>query len=81
MLTAHTSESVPSLVDKDLWVEMLRDAEMDDNAMIRWHAEFERRAPEAHHAFLLSLSIVEKQVLLIRKWSARSGKDDLLRQL
>jgi DNA-binding transcriptional MerR regulator len=80
MLAAHAAGSVPELVDKDLWIEMLRAAGMDDNAMIRWHAEFERRAPEAHHAFLLSLGIVEKQVHLIRKRSAWSEEDAMMRQ-
>jgi hypothetical protein len=27
--------------------------------MCRWHAEFEKRAPEAHHQFLLGLGITE----------------------
>jgi hypothetical protein len=59
----------PSAVDRDLWVEMLRAAGMDDRAMARWHAEFEQRAPEAHREFLLSLGIPEGEALEIRKWS------------
>src|SRR5215472_6664488 len=42
-------------VDKKLWVEMLRSAGMDQEAMHRWHIEFERRAPEGHQEFLVSL--------------------------
>jgi MerR family transcriptional regulator, thiopeptide resistance regulator len=57
-------------VDKKTWVAMLRAAGMDDQAMELWHAEFERRAPEAHHRFLISLGISEAEALLIRKVSA-----------
>jgi DNA-binding transcriptional MerR regulator len=56
-----------STVDKEMFIEMLRAAGMDDNAMRQLHVEFERREPEAHHTFLLSLGISEKEALLIRK--------------
>jgi len=64
-----TGTHMPS-VDKKMWVAMLRAAGMDDRAMERWHVEFERRAPAAHHEFLLSLGIPQHEVLLIRRWSA-----------
>lgn len=64
-----------STVDKEMFVEMLRAAGMDDNAMKQLHTEFERREPEAHHAFLLSLGISENEALLIRKWSAGQDRD------
>lgn len=57
------------MVDKQTFVDMLRAAGVDDDTMCRWHAEFERRAPESHHAFLLSLGIVEEEVRRIRHWS------------
>ncbi len=75
MLKFRTSGNSPGSVDKELFVEMLRAAGMDDAAMQRFHAAFERREPEAHHAFLLSLGIPEKEVLLIRKWSAEPYAD------
>lgn len=55
---------------KQLWVEMFRAAGMDEAAMKRWHREFEQRAPEDHHAFLLALDIDEKEALQIRKAAA-----------
>ena len=58
-------------VNKEMWIEMLRAAGMDEEAMDRWHAEFEQRAPEAHHKFLLSLGIQEKEARLIRQWSKK----------
>ncbi len=74
MLHAHAKGGVPLLLDKEMWVEMLRAAGMSDDEMCRWHSEFERRAPESHHEFLLSLGIPEKEALMIRKWSA-AGRD------
>jgi len=56
----------PPSVDKQLWVDMLRAAGMDDAAMRRWHREFEQRAPQAHHEFLLSLGIPEWEAQRIR---------------
>ena len=73
MLQRLASESSRARVDKDLWVEMLRVAGMDDAAMFRWHVEFEKRAPEGHASFLESLGIPEDEVARIRKWS-QSGK-------
>jgi MerR family transcriptional regulator, thiopeptide resistance regulator len=69
MLMGMTSAKFTSTVDRDLWVEMLRSAGMDEKAMARWHAEFEQRAPEAHREFLLSIGISEGETLEIRKWS------------
>ena len=59
----------PPTVDKRLWVELLRAAGMDQKARHRWHTEFERRAPEGHREFLLSLGIPEPEVTRIRQWS------------
>lgn len=73
MLTRIASGRLPPAVDKRLWVEMLRAAGMDQNAMKRWHMEFERRAPEGHNEFLLSLGIPQNEVAEIRRWSADAG--------
>lgn len=59
----------PASVDKKLWVEMLRAAGMDQNAMGFWHTEFERRAPEGHQEFLMSLGIPVDEVARIRRSS------------
>jgi MerR family transcriptional regulator, thiopeptide resistance regulator len=56
-------------VDTQLWVEMLEAAGMDEAAMKRWHQEFERRAPDGHEEFLLSLGIPAPEVVRIRSWS------------
>jgi MerR family transcriptional regulator, thiopeptide resistance regulator len=70
-----TGEGGPkSSVDKEMFVEMLRAAGMDDEAMEQLHVEFERRAPEAHHNFLLLLGIPEQEAFTIRTWSAEAAK-------
>jgi DNA-binding transcriptional MerR regulator len=56
-------------VDVALWVEMLEAAGMNEKARKRWHTEFERRAPDAHNEFLLSLGIPPEEVIRIRRWS------------
>jgi MerR family transcriptional regulator, thiopeptide resistance regulator len=69
MLRQVASGKRPPSVDKKLWVEMLRTAGMDQNAMNRWHAEFESRAPDGHNEFLLSLGIADDEVARIRRLS------------
>ncbi len=69
MLRQITSGKRPPIVDVDLWVEMLDAAGMDEDARRRWHAEFERRAPEGHQEFLLSLGIPGDEVQRIQRWS------------
>lgn len=69
MLRRLTSGKRPPVVDVELWVEMLDAAGMDEDARRRWHTEFERRAPEGHQEFLLSLGIPADEVERIERWS------------
>lgn len=69
MLQIRSLGELPVKIDKQAWIEMLRAAGMDEAAMRRWHSEFEHRAPEAHHQFLLALGISEDETLIIRKQS------------
>ena len=55
--------------DKELFVESLRAAGVSDEDMGRWHTEFEKRNPQAHHDFLLSLGIPESEAAKIRLWA------------
>jgi MerR family transcriptional regulator, thiopeptide resistance regulator len=72
MLQVQSLGELPVAIDKQAWIEMLRAAGMDEAAMSKWHAEFEQRAPEAHHQFLLSLGISEDEALFIRQRSAEA---------
>ena len=75
MLRQVTSGKRPPIVDVELWVEMLDAAGMDEDARRRWHAEFERRAPEGHQEFLLSLGMPADEAERGRRWS-RGEIDD-----
>ena len=58
--------------DKKQWIRILEAAGMSGKDMDRWHAEFEKNAPEAHHAFLLWLGIPEREAGKIRSDSGRT---------
>ncbi|MDD5286975.1 MAG: MerR family transcriptional regulator [Desulfuromonadaceae bacterium] len=73
MLKVQSLGELPVAIDKQAWIDMLRAAGMDEAAMRKWHIEFERRAPEAHQQFLLSLGISEDEVQFIRKKSAEAA--------
>ena len=75
MLRRVTSGKRPPIVDVELWIEMLDAAGMDEDARRRWHAEFERRAPEGHQEFLLSLGMPADEAERGRRWS-RGEIDD-----
>jgi DNA-binding transcriptional MerR regulator len=70
MLKVQGEGGPGATVNKEMFVALLRAAGMDDAAMKKLHVAFEWREPAAHHAFLLSLGISEKEALQIRKWSA-----------
>jgi DNA-binding transcriptional MerR regulator len=57
------------MLTRERWTAMLAAAGLDDEGMHRWHFEFEKSAPEAHHHFLLSLGIAEEVAGRIRSWS------------
>jgi len=59
-------------VDVEQWVAMLEEAGVDEAGRLRWHQAFERSAPEAHHAFLVSLGLDETSIKEIRARSRES---------
>ncbi len=56
------------------WVRLLQAVGLDEPAMLRWHAEFERMAPEAHQEFLASLRVPKAQASRIRQAARRVGR-------
>ncbi len=66
LLRSLGDRAATECIDKDTWVKVLRSAGMDEAAMDRWHAEFERNAPEGHHSFLRWLGLSEEEALAIR---------------
>ena len=69
MLKNMSNEDFRPAIDKKAWVEMSESAGMDESGMKAWHAEFEKRSPEAHYDFLLSLGIPKSEARKIQEWS------------
>lgn len=58
------------MMSKDKWVAIMRKAGLTDDQMHRWHAEFEKDAPDDHQAFLEYLRIEPAEITRIRRASA-----------
>jgi DNA-binding transcriptional MerR regulator len=54
------------MVTKDKWIEVMRAAGFSDEDMRRWHAQFEKSAPQEHQEFLEFLHIPAEEVRSIR---------------
>lgn len=55
-----------NMVTKERWVEIMKAAGFDDNAMITWHQKFEEMEPEEHQKFLETLGIDAEEIKKIR---------------
>ncbi|MBV2133114.1 MerR family transcriptional regulator [Pseudomonas sp. MAP12] len=55
--------------DKESWVELLRRAGFNEEAMHLWHMEFEREDPDEHANFLKLLGLDPAEVASIRRLS------------
>jgi len=54
------------MMTKEKWVAIMRGSGFTDDDMDRWHAEFEKSAPEEHQQFLKYLQIPQAEIRLIR---------------
>ncbi len=59
------------MVTKEKWVSVMRAAGFTEEAMHRWHSEFEKSAPEEHQEFLEFLHIPVEEIKKIREASAK----------
>ena len=66
MLGDKTLRERTPVMDKEKWVSLLRAAGLDDEAMGKWHAEFEKLSPLLHQEFLEGLGIPTTEIALIR---------------
>jgi MerR family transcriptional regulator, thiopeptide resistance regulator len=57
------------MLSKEKWTKVMRDSGLSDDDMHRWHAQFEKDAPEDHEEFLRFLRISDEEVNRIREWS------------
>lgn len=58
-----------SVVTKERWTQIMRDAGLSDDDMRNWHMQFEKSEPQGHLVFLRSLNIPEEEIEVIRGWS------------
>ena len=57
------------MLNKEQWIQLMRNAGMDDDGMHTWHKEFEKLSPDAHDEFLGILGIDAEEIKKIRAWS------------
>ena len=62
------------VVTKDMWVDFLRAAGLDEEGMLQWHKEFEATSPQGHQDFLESLDLSKQEIKKIREMS-KKGKE------
>jgi len=60
------------MITKEKWVSIMQSCGFSKDQMHRWHAEFERSAPEEHQEFLEFLHIPATEIKSIREQS-RTG--------
>jgi DNA-binding transcriptional MerR regulator len=59
------------IMTKDKWVAIMRAAGLSQDQMHRWHAEFEKSAPQDHQEFLEFLHIDATEIARIRESSRK----------
>ncbi len=57
------------VLDKEGWIALLRAVGLNDDAMHKWHQEFEKFSPLLHKEFLEGLGISAEELDLIRQWA------------
>jgi MerR family transcriptional regulator, thiopeptide resistance regulator len=68
-LLGHKALGKAKMITKDKWVSIMKSCGFSDEQMRRWHAEFERSAPEEHQEFLEFLHIPVPEINTIRAQS------------
>jgi DNA-binding transcriptional MerR regulator len=63
------------MITKDKWVSIMKKAGLSQDDMHRWHAEFERSAPDEHQEFLEFLHIPPDEIRSIRTSSRKPQGD------
>ena len=61
------------MISKDKWVEIMAASGFTEADMQRWHAEFEKSAPDEHQEFLQFLHVPAEDIARIREWSRAHG--------
>lgn len=61
------------MITKEKWVSIMKSCGFSEEQMHRWHAEFERSAPEEHQEFLEFLHIPSAEIKTIREQSRKGA--------
>lgn len=70
-LLSHGGLRRRKMITKEKWVSIMKACGLSDEQMHRWHAEFERSAPEEHQEFLEFLHIPPAEIKGIREQSRK----------
>jgi len=70
-LLSHRGLRREKMITKQKWVAIMKSCGLSDEQMHRWHAEFERAAPEEHEEFLEFLHIPAAEIKSIREQSRK----------
>ena len=62
-----------TMLTKQKWVEIMKASGFSPEDMHRWHAQFEKSAPEEHEQFLKFLNIPDEEVKTIREQSRKQA--------
>lgn len=73
LLCSKRSIERTDMITKEKWVAIMKSAGFSEADMKRWHAEFEKSAPEEHQEFLEFLHIPAEEVRSIRDWSRQAA--------
>ena len=60
-------------MNKEKWIAIMKAAGFANDAMQKWHKEFERAAPGDHQDFLEYLKIPKTEIEQIRAWSREAA--------
>lgn len=71
LLQADESLWRTELITKEKWIAIMQAAGFTQEDRSRWHAQFEKNAPEEHQEFLEFLHIPKDEIVKIREWSRR----------
>jgi hypothetical protein len=66
MAAMYFGEIAMEEMNKEIWTEMFEEIGLDHATMMKWHATFERRAPNAHKSFLEWLGVPTDEIAEIR---------------
>jgi len=62
------------VIPKEKWISVRKASGFSEADIHRWHAEFERSAPEQHQEFLAFLHISSEEIRLPREWTRKAQR-------